>query len=1043
MKIKELHIRNIASIERGDIDFEAGLRDAVSGEQAPLFLISGDTGAGKSAILDSISMALYQKTPRIGGVTNQQNNYFTLAEGETMKVTDIEQYTRLGISEKDDCYSELLFEGNDGGLYTARLTLGMKKTRNGTLEHRKPLWTVKRASDTYSGTTEVSSVIQDAVGLSFGQFGRMAMLAQGQFAQFLTGGKKEREDILEQLTNTERFSRYGEAIGSLYKKFKDKRDALQCQCDVEKTHILSPDERAALEQRKSELSALIRDADLRLDTNKKRLDLVEKISSSRQAGAAASERLEKCELAFGSLSSELSRRALALNELKESSLLYRRYLDERKDWDGVYSQSAAIAERLRQIGKSEDGIKALTARIGAEQSKTEGLNAVAIVCARVAESALSDVAAAQKEVDGLTERRSGMNPGWLRKDLDNALSRESSLKALKSSVKALSEAVEKSLELEKETKQWETELPGTLSRKNAAALSYDRASSQYEKASNLLNTMKMSVEETLVELRGRLASEKAETCPLCGQHIDHLFGVDDFRTLLTPLEIERKSAKEALAKAAEELKEAEKQYNTAAATLKALKEQLAARSLSNEKLSMQISSDALALGVSPDQPCLEEALSLAGKIIAELRQREGEAEALQKKINALLGQKKALEEKKAKADNDKSLADKALDKNLQQIRLLLESKSEKEKALEDSLVELARSLGGLMPGWAADIALTRETLIPQAKEYSDVKKALDECCQKISLCQTTLDTIRSIQRDIHSLHPDWAFEGESCHYEDIHAEWTRLFASVESLSKAISEAEKSIAECSAALAGSDVPGAEMAQEGEVPAKETLLEERTELSRIRDGLLSEKATTQSRLDEAAGNDAAFKALCGRLENAAEELARWERLNTLFGGTRFRTLVQSYILRPLLNMANVYLERITDQYKLTCSDENEQLSIFVLDRYNKDQIRSVTVLSGGERFMVSLALSLALSSLNRPDMNVDILFIDEGFGTLDEKSLDSVMSTLERLQEIVGQSSRRVGIISHREELQERIPVQIRVNRAGSGRSRISVSGTKKE
>ncbi len=163
------------------------------------------------------------------------------------------------------------------------------------------------------------------------------------------------------------------------------------------------------------------------------------------------------------------------------------------------------------------------------------------------------------------------------------------------------------------------------------------------------------------------------------------------------------------------------------------------------------------------------------------------------------------------------------------------------------------------------------------------------------------------------------------------------------------------------------------------------------------------------------------------------SKWEKLNSYFGGTRFRTLVQSYILRPLLNNANIYLSNITDRYALTCSQDNEKLSILVLDHYNKDQVRSATVLSGGERFMISLALSLALSSLNRPDMNVDILFIDEGFGTLDEKSLDSVMETLEKLQNIPGQGGRRVGIISHREELEERIPVKIQVVRKGQGRS----------
>ena len=165
-----------------------------------------------------------------------------------------------------------------------------------------------------------------------------------------------------------------------------------------------------------------------------------------------------------------------------------------------------------------------------------------------------------------------------------------------------------------------------------------------------------------------------------------------------------------------------------------------------------------------------------------------------------------------------------------------------------------------------------------------------------------------------------------------------------------------------------------------------------------------------------------------------------LDDIFGGSKFRTLVQTFILRPLLGIANQYLERITDRYLLTCDEHNEQLSILVLDRYNKNQVRSATVLSGGETFMISLALSLSLSSLNAQGMNVNILFIDEGFGTLDEKSLDSVMSTLEKLQEIAGQSHRRVGIISHREELLERIPVKIKVEKKGEGRSQVVIENS---
>ena len=103
MKIKRLHIRNIASIESGDIDFEKGLNDPYTGDPAGLFLIYGDTGAGKTVILDCISMALYRRTPRQNSVANRRQNDFLTAAGESLGVGDIEQYTRIGISAGDEC----------------------------------------------------------------------------------------------------------------------------------------------------------------------------------------------------------------------------------------------------------------------------------------------------------------------------------------------------------------------------------------------------------------------------------------------------------------------------------------------------------------------------------------------------------------------------------------------------------------------------------------------------------------------------------------------------------------------------------------------------------------------------------------------------------------------------------------------------------------------------------------------------------------------------------------------------------------------------
>ena len=103
----------------------------------------------------------------------------------------------------------------------------------------------------------------------------------------------------------------------------------------------------------------------------------------------------------------------------------------------------------------------------------------------------------------------------------------------------------------------------------------------------------------------------------------------------------------------------------------------------------------------------------------------------------------------------------------------------------------------------------------------------------------------------------------------------------------------------------------------------------------------------------------------------------------------------------------------------------------------------MLSGGESFIAALSLALGISDQiqqNSASVNLDMMFIDEGFGTLDQNSLESVMSTLEKLQEIAGQSNRRVGIISHREELDERIPVKIQVVKKGEGRSMVEVKNS---
>lgn len=162
--------------------------------------------------------------------------------------------------------------------------------------------------------------------------------------------------------------------------------------------------------------------------------------------------------------------------------------------------------------------------------------------------------------------------------------------------------------------------------------------------------------------------------------------------------------------------------------------------------------------------------------------------------------------------------------------------------------------------------------------------------------------------------------------------------------------------------------------------------------------------------------------------------WAALNSLIGskeGRKFREIAQQYTLDLLLQYANQHLYVLSKRYML--SRIQDSLGIQVIDQDMADEIRSVYSLSGGESFLVSLALALGLASLSSHRLKVESLFIDEGFGSLDPATLSVAMDALERLQD----QGRKVGVISHVQEMTERIAVQINVHKSSSGKSSVSV------
>ena len=175
----------------------------------------------------------------------------------------------------------------------------------------------------------------------------------------------------------------------------------------------------------------------------------------------------------------------------------------------------------------------------------------------------------------------------------------------------------------------------------------------------------------------------------------------------------------------------------------------------------------------------------------------------------------------------------------------------------------------------------------------------------------------------------------------------------------------------------------------------------------------------------------------IEAQKRECARWDLLHGLIGsadGKKYRNFAQGLTFEVMIRHANRQLQKLSDRY-LLIRDPVRPLELNVIDNYQAGEIRSTKNLSGGESFLISLSLALGLSRMVSRNIRVDSLFLDEGFGTLDEEALDTALETLAHLQ----QEGKLIGIISHVTVLQERISTRIQVIPRSGGRSVLAGPG----
>ena len=260
----------------------------------------------------------------------------------------------------------------------------------------------------------------------------------------------------------------------------------------------------------------------------------------------------------------------------------------------------------------------------------------------------------------------------------------------------------------------------------------------------------------------------------------------------------------------------------------------------------------------------------------------------------------------------------------------------------------------------------------------------------------------------------------------LHKEITDYKAQSRSAADRFSEADKKLAEKeSQKLTDKSLEVLEAEKREASAEKEKLLEQKGELQK------ELKTDEEARIKRAGIED--------ELKKLKHQVAVWDRLNTLVGsssGDKYRRYVQSLVLLTLLKNANVELTKLHSRYRL--AKDGGDMEIKVIDSDLADQERPTDNLSGGETFIVSLALALGLAQMASNNVRIDSLFLDEGFGTLDDDSLEKALNALSSLNA----QGKTVGLISHVDQIKERIPSKIVVKRSAQpGVSRLEGAGVK--
>lgn len=1013
MRLEKISFYNINSLKgEHTITFDEGaLADA------GLFAITGPTGSGKSTILDVITLALYNYVPRLGKISK----------------TNIEKMGSIVTHFTDEAWAEVEYTAHNKRFLSK---WSISKNRNDKFrEYEMDLIALPEGKSEGLKKSEIPARNTEIIGLTYDQFLKSILLSQGEFSKFLKANKDDRSKLLEEITGTHIYREIGKLA---FEKIKDKKIAVDIIGTRMETIQLLTDE--AIAEINEQISALIKQNDLDQASLSKMDELLvlfnqrDQISARKKSIEEKENQLTKFkdqaeedlillerhnqakqyeqsiqDLDFGKVN--INRLQLEIEkqetlhgeaEKRKESIIQNlaNLIHSNVEEVSFYEKMAAFEKEIIDYDTelhalSQNGSQ-LRTRIG-ELCAKESLKIATQIGAKIpAEQAISIIDARLKSfhVSG------DINPQELQEKWTTLQSKKSNLTDY-IRVYEQSDKLRKKIKLE-EVKQSQFEEAFTKSKSLWISLK-----EQEEKQEEVVSKIKKAFEQAKSEadLEGhRSLLEEGEACPLCGS-TTHPYAEHRELAEIGILSLELDKSIKDLEQIRASLVQAQTNQIRFENTLKSSTET-----------------------IEVDRKYLEESEELRQEKINEhswiLNIADGEWQNAQDNLNE--------ESKKIKHHLDTIEEIRFLENIRGDFTLLVHVTNEYKSKLkhrnsrfsEKSISRVTNDLQNQFTGiveqieqnlksisakkdeiisFQEKIKISKRELIPLQEKYE--LEQLEDCKQLL----LSLESYRRIKASVEQIQN---LEVEIKTLHDENAKVQLDFNQRLEQSNLVDEAE---------LRNHSIESLKVNRE-------------TVKSRI-SSIQKEQGAFQNRLSSNKSEMERYALLKKELDILEKENKSWILLNQLIGdakGKKFSNYAQDLTLIHLLTRANARLESLTDRYFLSFRSDEDDL--IVIDKYQGDTERAVKTLSGGESFLISLALALSLSDFASQKVKLESLFIDEGFGTLDHETLDIAMSTLEKLQH---ESGKRIGIISHVASLKERINTQIRVKKDAQGYSRIEL------